>query len=255
MYFTASATSDKVAAPAYFSDEFGAVQRRQTRTFPTTGRGRTIFDGQAGAGLAVHITVWEADHSTSAWFDNLVRACNELSKWMFDNKVWNLAMAIADPTIVGGIAMEIAGFFVSIIEHLRNDDDLSCQRTFALGQYDLAVLAHRKTTDWHVSGDGHQILKVRYTGDPVPFPVGRLEYAIRTGDNWSAPITLLRSICCVRPLRDGRSAGTGGRSTTWARRPLRRGAGELEGDGDAFQALADGVGDPGHAGLRETCGL
>ncbi|MDN3296577.1 hypothetical protein QWM81_21500 [Streptomyces ficellus] len=85
LYWTASATSDKVTASAYFSDEFGAVQEGQTRHFPTAGRGRTILDGQASTGLVVHITVWEADHSTSAWFDNLVHACNELSKWLFDN--------------------------------------------------------------------------------------------------------------------------------------------------------------------------
>ncbi|WP_420716955.1 hypothetical protein [Streptomyces sp. H27-H5] len=52
------------------------------------------------------------------------------------------------------------------------------------------MLSHRGYTELHFNGDGHHALKVESTGPAVPFPQHTLEYTVRSGDSWGAPITL-----------------------------------------------------------------
>ncbi|MER0484599.1 hypothetical protein ABR737_40810 [Streptomyces sp. Edi2] len=187
IYWCASSTSDKTTGPGYKSQEFGAVKKGQTRTF--TGN-RTVFDGQVSNGMILSMYCWEADQSTSAWYDKLQTALNLLSKNLFDTWQWNLYTGALGPGLKLGIAMDVAIFFISVVEHLRNDDDLSCEQVFVLDRFDLALLSHRGAIDWHFDGDGYHILKVKYSGDKVPFPSGKLEYVVYTGDTPSTPITL-----------------------------------------------------------------
>lgn len=188
IYWCASTTSDKVSGPGYKSEEFGAVKKGQTRTFSTAKR--TVFDGQVGNAMILSMYCWEADQSTSAWYDKLEVALNALSKHLFDTWQWAIASQFIPGGVKVGIALDIAIFFISIVEHLRNEDDLSCERVFVLDRFDLALLAHRGNVNWHFDGDGYQVLKVKYSGDKVPFPTGKLEYVVYTNDTPSAPITL-----------------------------------------------------------------
>ncbi|PSJ30685.1 hypothetical protein B7P34_01415 [Streptosporangium nondiastaticum] len=187
IYWCSASASDKQAGEAYMSEEFGGVKKGQTRTF---GSNRVVFDGQASTGVVLNMWCWEADDSPGAWYDKLQTALTALKQQLFDTWQWQLSMGLFDPTIVGSALAEIMITAVLIIEKLRNDDDLSSARGIILDQFDLALMAHRGTTDFHFDGDGHHSLKMKYTGDSVPFPVGTLEYAVRTGDTWGAPISL-----------------------------------------------------------------
>ncbi|MER7666686.1 hypothetical protein [Streptomyces sp. NPDC096193] len=127
--------------------------------------------------------------STSAWYDALQRALNELSDHIFSTWWWNMAGVLPGTDIVGYMG-ELVVLFAWLMDHLRNDDDLSCQRPIALDQFDLALLARRGRTNWHFDGDGYHELRVKYSGDMVPFPVGTLEYVVEGDDGWGDPITL-----------------------------------------------------------------
>ncbi|MCY0923945.1 MULTISPECIES: hypothetical protein [unclassified Streptomyces] len=189
IYWCSSACSDLTVGRGFRSEEFGAVEQGDTRTFAADKR--SMFNGDASTGMFLNICVWEADHSTSAWYDKLQTALNTLSKELFSTWQWAVTMAIASPGMLTGIAMEIGIIFVALIDQLRNEDDLSCQRLIVMDQYDLALLAHYGHTEWHFDGDGYHVLKAKYTGAKVPFPTGTLEYAVRsTGGVWGKPITL-----------------------------------------------------------------
>ncbi|MFD7658819.1 hypothetical protein ACFV4N_32995, partial [Actinosynnema sp. NPDC059797] len=109
---------------------------------------------------------------------------------LFDTWQWQVGGSIADPGLIGGILLEMIGMAATFISIWRNEDDLSCERGIVLDRQALAVLAHRGTTEWHFNGDGYHKLRIKYTGDKVPFPVGTLEYVVRSSDGWSAPIAL-----------------------------------------------------------------
>ncbi|MEU4588067.1 hypothetical protein AB0F92_39475 [Kitasatospora aureofaciens] len=188
IYWCVTSSSDKQEGPIFKSEEFGAVKRGETRTFSSSKR--VVFDGPVSVGLMMHIMCWEADQSSSQWYDNLQKAMRLLLDWMFNNPAWQVGSTIGDAGLVGGYLLELIGMAAFFISIWRNEDDLSCERGFVLDQYTLAVMTHRRTTAWHFNGDGHHELRVKSTGDKVPFPVGTLEYAVRTGDTWGAPIAL-----------------------------------------------------------------
>ncbi|GGW13247.1 hypothetical protein GCM10018980_71190 [Streptomyces capoamus] len=190
IYWSCSTGSDKQAGTGFISQEFGAMKAGQSRAFDTSRR--TVFDGQASEGLMLAVSVWEADQSPPQWAKALMELLVGLSDYMFSNWGWMLAGMLPGgySEMVLGIAAEIATMFAWVVVHARNDDDLSCTRVFLLDQYDLALLSYGKGTDWHFNGLGHHVLKVKYSGNPVPFPTGQLQYAVRTGNTWSAPVTL-----------------------------------------------------------------
>ncbi|MEU8472582.1 hypothetical protein AB0F30_32640 [Streptomyces sp. NPDC029006] len=188
IYWCTSSTSDKVSGPGYKSQEFGAVKKGDTRTFSTSNR--TIFDGQVGNAMILSMYCWEADQSTSDWYDRLQTAMNQLSKHLFDTWQWQIMSQFIPVGIKVGIALDLAIFFTSIVEHLRNEDDLSCERVLVLDRFDLALLAHQGSTNLHFNGDGYHVLKMKYSGDKVPFPTGQLEYAVYQGTAWGKPLTL-----------------------------------------------------------------
>lgn len=188
IYWGVTATSDKHQQPVYLSEEFGAVKQGQTRSFSSSKK--VVFDGAASNGVVLHIMCWEADQSTSEWYDKLQLAMRELNDKLFNTWQWQISSGIADAGLIGGLVLEMIQWGAYLITIWRNDDDLSCERGFALDQHALAVMAHRGTTEWHFDGDGYHKLKVKYTGEKVPFPEGTLEYAVRTGDSWGAPIAL-----------------------------------------------------------------
>ncbi|MFF1561774.1 hypothetical protein [Streptomyces sp. NPDC058279] len=188
IYWCVTASSDKWKAPVFRSEEFGSVKKGETRSFSSSKR--VVFDGQASKGLAMHIMVWEADQSTSQWYDKLQKAMQTLCDRLFNTWQWQVGGAIGDAGLVGGFMMNMVEFAATFITLFRNEDDLSCERGLVLDQQTLAVMTHRGTTDWHFNGDGHHTLKVKSTGPKVPFPTGTLEYAVRTGSSWGKPIAL-----------------------------------------------------------------
>ncbi|GFE19301.1 hypothetical protein Sgleb_73480 [Streptomyces glebosus] len=47
-----------------------------TRSF--SGADRVVFDGQAGTHLGLHVAAWEADQSSSAWYEKLFDVLQEV---------------------------------------------------------------------------------------------------------------------------------------------------------------------------------
>ncbi|WP_129593433.1 hypothetical protein [Streptomyces sp. C] len=185
IYWTAAAASGS-ASGTFISEEFGAVKADQTRSFSSTNK--LLFEGQSSGYLGLQIQCWEADQSSDEWWNALVKALNDAAAAI--DRFMLIDNFIGFVPLWAGMAFEISKMFLFIIEAFRNYDDLSCQRAIGLDQQDLAVIAHYGKANWHFNGDGHHELRVKYAGDPVPFPVGTLRYAVRTGSTWGAPIAL-----------------------------------------------------------------
>ncbi|MFF5488723.1 hypothetical protein [Streptomyces virginiae] len=186
IYWTASASSGPKTGRTFHSMEFQNVDKGKTFNFPTDNK--TLFDSTFTGLLGTVITAWEADQSNAEWFDNLQKALSDALSQL------DLAMTVEGfvgvlPTWFGA-AFEIAKIFVFIFEAFRNYDDLTCTRFIGMDQQDLAVISYHGGTSWHFNGEGHHELKVKYSGGKIPFPVGTVEYAVRAGDTWSAPIAL-----------------------------------------------------------------
>ncbi|RKT02335.1 hypothetical protein BX286_0229 [Streptomyces sp. 3211.6] len=189
IYWTAATSTGKdgTGAGTYFSQKFGSVEKDETYRFDA-GK-KVLFEGSSKGFLGTSIQVWEAHQSDDRWWNELKKALNTAVDLIDD------AMTIVDGfmgmvPMWASIAFEISKMFLYIIDVFRNCDDLSCDRTIGLNQQDLAVLSHLGNTDWHFNGDGHHILKVKYTGDGVPFPQGTVECAVRTDGAWGVPVPL-----------------------------------------------------------------
>ncbi|MFI1067731.1 hypothetical protein ACH4TC_38355 [Streptomyces spororaveus] len=186
IYWTAAVGTGGEARNVYYSQEFGAVQKGQTRHF--TGADRQLFDATVGDYLGLSIQVWEADQSGDKWWNGLVKALNDAAAAIDRVLLYEGFIGVL-PTWAT-TAFEIGKIFLSIIEVFRNHDDLSCQRQILLDRHHLAALTHWQNPQWHFNGDGHHVLTFNSTGGPVPFPAGTLEYALRTGDTWGTPLAL-----------------------------------------------------------------
>ncbi len=188
IYWCSSSGSDKVAGPSFHSQEFGKVQRGQTHTF-SAGK-RILFEGQVGDWLILQLFCFEADQSNSDWYDALHRQLRDLSKYIFENPAFQIGSQLPGGDLAGWLA-DINTLGVILMTYLRNEDDLSCSRPFYLDRYDLALLADRGSVDWHFNGIGHHVLKVKYASpQKIPFPVGSLEYVVRSASTWGNRITL-----------------------------------------------------------------
>ncbi|GCD39579.1 hypothetical protein OEIGOIKO_07435 [Streptomyces chrestomyceticus JCM 4735] len=171
---TATSVGDSGKGSPFTSEEFGAVQKNQTRSFAANKK--IFFDGSSSGFVGTTICCWEADHSNAAWFSELQKALLQAIAVMDRTlNCANFTPAVIYIPTWATMAWELGKFFVTFMECFRNYDDLSCQRTIGMDRQDLAVLSHRGHTDWHFNGDGHHELRIRYTGDPVPFPAGTLD--------------------------------------------------------------------------------
>ncbi|MGW6857857.1 hypothetical protein [Streptomyces xanthophaeus] len=196
LYFTASSSAGG-SGQTFISEDFGSVERGQNHYFEESNK--VFLDEDAGpAGLAItSIQVWEADQSNSRWYRELQKALNRAVETI-DAVLDTPGGIIADPVpFPVSVAYEVAKIFISLMDALRNDDDLSHQATFVLTREDMAVLHHRPEMMWHFNGDGYHKLTVRYTGGRPVWPVGRIEIISREHGAtpaemgpWSAPMPL-----------------------------------------------------------------
>ncbi|MFC6987007.1 hypothetical protein [Streptomyces cirratus] len=188
IYWAASTSAGGGSGSSYTSDVFGAATAKDNPHVFTEGK-NTLFQGNSTGFLATGIQVWEADQSSDEWWNALKKALNTAVDLIDEKLQFMDAVEMGLPTWAG-MAWEVGKIFVSIIDAFRNYDDLSCFRTIGLDQQDLAIIAHRGHVSWHFNGDGYHALKVKYAGDPVPFPEGTLEYIAFDGDTASAPLAL-----------------------------------------------------------------
>ncbi|MFD5423163.1 hypothetical protein ACFWJT_34750 [Streptomyces sp. NPDC127069] len=197
IYFSSAASvGGDSGGETFVSDEFGSLKTGQTRDFPA---GKKVFlDKQSSNEFMVaSIQVWEADQSNSEWYRHLQMALNTAVEEI-DAVLNNPVSAIMDPIpLPVTIGYEIAKVFIALMDVLRNDDDLSCSRTFVLSRDDMAVLNLQPDLEWNFNGDGHHKLRVRYTGERPTYPTGAINIISRTqgptptdAGEWSAPIPL-----------------------------------------------------------------
>ncbi|OKJ52709.1 hypothetical protein [Streptomyces sp. CB02261] len=194
IYWTAGLRSDKHVAPAYKSLEFGAVKEGQTRAFANIDK--VVFDAEAAKFVAGTVMVWEADESPSAFYRALM---GFIDAWM-NKPVWmeiTLGIITATPGAgYAGVVMDVMDYAFRIIvdlnEAFRNDDDLSCQRTFFFDRNALVTMYNKRDFDWDFNGDGRHTLRVKYAGERPVFPTGALKYlTVDDGATfWSAPVSL-----------------------------------------------------------------
>ncbi|MGW7328414.1 hypothetical protein ACWGIU_07335 [Streptomyces sp. NPDC054840] len=189
IYWTSGFRSDKSEGGSYQSEEFGAVEKGDARDFNSSNK--VVFNALAGEFVFGVVSVWEADHSNSEWYDKLHDALNE---WL-NQPIWvdivlefgsfgkkaDWVLAIVD------VAIQL---FVDLKEAFRNKDDLSCERAIFMDRHALATMYHRKDSFWEFNGDGHHTLRVKYAGDKPKFPVGALEYVTVRADVPSVPVSL-----------------------------------------------------------------
>lgn len=125
IYWTVAAASDKHKAPTYKSSEFGAIKKSDTRSF--TGADRVVFDGQAGTHLGLHVAAWEADQSSSEWYDKLFEVLQEVVDGLHVTDLLNNF----NPTFAGdllGYALEITKLFIFLKEYLTTPRPWPCSR-------------------------------------------------------------------------------------------------------------------------------
>ncbi|MFE3632062.1 hypothetical protein [Streptomyces goshikiensis] len=186
IFWTAS-TSAGGRGQIFHSEEFGAVETNNERFFSTGNK--LLFEGRTNGGyLGTHITCWEKDQSTDAWWEALTKTLNDALKAL------NLLMQFDSFTgilpVWVGISHQVAGMLLVVIDAFRNYSDISSQRAIGMGWSELAELSRSGRTRWHFNGDGHHELRLKYTGEHVPYPSGSLEYTVRTGTTWAAPVRL-----------------------------------------------------------------
>ncbi|GCD35633.1 hypothetical protein OEIGOIKO_03379 [Streptomyces chrestomyceticus JCM 4735] len=197
IYFTSAASvGGDNGGQTFVSEEFGAVKQGQTHTFSASKK--VFLDKQSsGDFMVASLQVWEADQSNSKWYDNLQMALNT-AVGTIDSSLNNPVAVITDPIPAPvAIAFEIAKIFISLMDALRNNDDLSCSRTFVLTRDDMAVLHHQPELEWNFNGDGHHKLRVSYTGERPVYPTGSITVISRPqgpdpsdAGPWSAPVPL-----------------------------------------------------------------
>ncbi|MFF3018253.1 hypothetical protein [Streptomyces sp. NPDC057939] len=188
IYWCSSSGSDKTSGRSYTSQVFGGVKKGQTLTFPSGDR--TVFWGSTTGSVVLAVYCWESDQSSSEWYDALQKQLNDLCTYIFSSPTWELATGVMPGADLLGLAGEAIKLGAFLMEALRNKDDLSSSRIIVLDQRDLAIMDRQGSAEFHFNGDGHHTLKINYTGAPVPFPTGTLEYAVRTGGKWGKAINL-----------------------------------------------------------------
>ncbi|MFD9574952.1 hypothetical protein ACFWBI_34670 [Streptomyces sp. NPDC059982] len=184
IFWTASAGTAS-GGRTFTSEEFGAVEKGQTRHFSTGNR--VLFQGSTtGDYLGTYITVWEKDQDNDAWWAALTKALNDAMAQLNKTLQFDDFFTQVLPVWVS-IANAAAGLLLLVIDAFRNHSDISCQRAIGMGRYELAMLSRSGATTWRFNGDGSHDLRVKYTGATVPFAEGTLEYAVRGATGWGTP--------------------------------------------------------------------
>lgn len=167
----------------FVSREFGGEEAKKGATTAFDLDMKLAFNGGVKLGLILNVACWEWDTGG----DGLKEAMNRVMSHPIFGHLWT-AIGAAAPTVIG-LMMDLTSLAVTITNAVAKND-LSASRSLYLDQKALAALSHTGTANWHFSGDGHHVLKVKFTGNKIPFPVYDLQSVIRTGTTWSAPSTL-----------------------------------------------------------------
>lgn len=186
IYWVSAPTTDQEPGGIWHSEEFGKVKTGDKRNF---GSNNVVAEGEMVHRLVFGVQCWEADQASSAWYDALHNQLAAFRDGVFADRGFMVGSSMPGMDLIGWM-VEINNLGVFLMEHLRNGDDMSSSRAFVLDRYDLSLIKEHGGAAWNFNGDGHHVLRVKYTGDPIPFPAGTLEYRVQTGNRWGEPIPL-----------------------------------------------------------------
>ncbi|MGY4394729.1 hypothetical protein [Streptomyces virginiae] len=183
-----SAGQSDLGAPAvpFLSQEFGSGSADAGRT-PAFHVGRHIvFDAGAENGLVLNVTCWEWDTGDGN-DDSIGERLILLNRDPLFSLIWGAVAELA-PSLIG-LLMDLTSLGITVVSLIARND-VSASRSLYLDRHALAALSQSGSAQWHFNGDGHHELKVKFAGNPIPYPTGTLEYAVRTGSTWGAPAPL-----------------------------------------------------------------
>ncbi|MFI6803206.1 hypothetical protein [Streptosporangium canum] len=180
-------SSDMNEARPFLSEEFGGNTATAGKTPAFSLWNRSVFGGRTKVGLILSVACWEWDTGDGN-DDSIGERLQDMNNNLFLNIAWAAIVEMSGSWLLG-LLTEITSTAIKVI-HLVARNDLSSARTFFLDQETLALLSKRGSAQWHFNGDGHHELKVKFTGDTVPFPSRPLEYVVYSGDTSSAPTAL-----------------------------------------------------------------
>ncbi|MFJ7779404.1 hypothetical protein [Streptomyces yangpuensis] len=187
IFWTASVGTGTGPGGTFRSETFGNVDKGDERSFSSGNR--VLFDGTtSGDYLGAQVICWEQDDTNDQWWAALDKALNDAMAKInflldFDNFMGFF------PTWVG-IAASAASFIAQFLQAFQNKSDISCQRAIGMGRHELAILSRVGRTTWRFDGDGDHDLRVKWSGDTIPFAEGYLEHSIRSGTSWRTGIPL-----------------------------------------------------------------
>ncbi|MEU2793962.1 hypothetical protein [Streptomyces sp. NPDC007100] len=191
IYWALSSSSDTGANTARKTREYGEIVKGSVRDFDA---GTVLFSGTLRKSVAVHIACWEADDSSSEFYDELIRRTHLISE-----ELWKFAEIIEffpvghyeNMTEWIKLGSFIAQLIAELIEWFRNDDDLVQERTIIFERPALEALAAKpeKMDWWWFVGDGGQFkLYIKITHE-----TGRLMYITCHNDEQWRKSTLFPS--------------------------------------------------------------
>ncbi|MGW1373539.1 hypothetical protein ACWD6P_04570 [Streptomyces sp. NPDC002446] len=153
---------------ASFTREYGAMRAGHGADFDPED---VLFDGPVSHVFTSHIEVWEADHSNSAWCDELMQDLWEIAGFLSQVSAY-LGLQPDTASQTTSEALEILGLISALISatmHLwRNEDDLVVRRTIGFDRGAIRHLAGqpgRVDTWWFDGGSrGTYELSLQWTG-------------------------------------------------------------------------------------------
>ncbi|MGW0897639.1 hypothetical protein ACWD0G_11690 [Streptomyces goshikiensis] len=187
IFWTASVATGIGAGSTFRSETFSNVDKHDERSFSSNRK--VLFDGTtSGDYLGAQVICWEQDDVNDEWWAALQKALSDaMAKINFLMDFDNYHGFF--PTWVG-LATAAATFIAQFLSFFQNKSDISCQRAIGMGRYELAILSRVGRTGWRFDGDGDHDLRVKWSGDTIPFAEGFLEHSIRNGTSWRTGIPL-----------------------------------------------------------------
>ncbi|KAE8317704.1 hypothetical protein BDV41DRAFT_561238 [Aspergillus transmontanensis] len=199
IYWTRSAVSD--TGDKFSGDpitrEYGSIRSGDLRQMDA---GTVLFDGQVQDALAIFIQCWEADNSSTKWYEDLRKAMDAISKGF---KAWleQYGQVIAEfqkQLPIVGNAYKILGYistatqiFAWLLDKFRNHDDLVAERTIAFSQQALTWFLEFPNCEASFMFDGgkggkHELwIRREYGFDPNDTSIGSLKTMTGYPGNYS----------------------------------------------------------------------
>ncbi|GHB30539.1 hypothetical protein GCM10010331_16170 [Streptomyces xanthochromogenes] len=192
IYWGVSAGNGQGAKSAFKTRTYANIY---TGTYQPIDAGTILFNGPVESGLACHIECWEEDHSSSQWYDELLRTLRGIASYLADLVDW--MDQIGSPSDQWDKTKEWAALVAAVLNALaklleifRNHDDLVQKREIAFDRAALTRLANRPAAidSWTFDGgsEGRFTLDLKWAGTRPSNAINVLTHKASSG--WSAPV-------------------------------------------------------------------